>query len=182
MRYIDKDGFVIEASRWYQNGDHPLDNVFRPYEDTGAIPTEPREGAIVRYFRRPEPMFGSGINCWKCGRPFHDHGWIDNGGEGQKVCPGDYVWWSQDGFSSISAVHFESRFKPVLAGPSHTEIETIAYLLWKVGGVEGQDKDDAIANWYRAESYLRSIKPPYRESFAILKAALEHADQLLNLP
>jgi hypothetical protein len=21
----------------------------------------------------------------------NDHGWIDNGGEGQKVCPGDYL-------------------------------------------------------------------------------------------
>jgi hypothetical protein len=52
MKYRKKP-VIIEAAQWHKNGDHPEDNVMRPFEDTGRIPTEPREGAVVRYFRHP---------------------------------------------------------------------------------------------------------------------------------
>jgi hypothetical protein len=74
---------------WWKNGDHPNDDVYRPFEDTGKKPTEPREGKVVRYFRHPS-ISGDSI-CDNCQRIMNDHGWIDNGGEGQKVCPGDYL-------------------------------------------------------------------------------------------
>ncbi len=74
---------------WWKNGDHPNDDVYRPFEDTGKKPTEPREGKVVRYFRHPS-ISGDSI-CDNCQRIMNDHGWIDNGGEGQKVCPGDWI-------------------------------------------------------------------------------------------
>lgn len=74
---------------WWKNGDHPDDNVYRPFEDTGKIPTEPREGKVVRYFRHPK-ISGNSI-CDNCGIKMNDHGWIDSGGEENIVCPGSYV-------------------------------------------------------------------------------------------
>lgn len=80
---------VITATRWYRNGDHPLDDTLRPFEDTGKVPTQPREGAIVRYFRHP------GVNghdlCRHCQERMHDHGWIDTLEGGHNVCPGDWI-------------------------------------------------------------------------------------------
>jgi hypothetical protein len=80
---------VIEATQWFKNGDHPKDNVFRPFEDTGEIPTEPREGVVVRYYRHP--MVDGAANCSKCGHRMHDHGWIDTLEDGHNVCPGDWI-------------------------------------------------------------------------------------------
>jgi hypothetical protein len=74
---------------WWKNGDHPGDNVYRPYEDTGKIPSEPREGQIVRYYRHPN-VSGDSI-CNYCQRKMNDHGWIDCEGDGKTVCPGSYV-------------------------------------------------------------------------------------------
>jgi hypothetical protein len=74
---------------WRKNGDHPYDNVWRPYEDTGKIPTEPRKGEIVRYFRHPTVDDKS--VCKKCGDIMHNHGWMDDGGEGKTVCPGTKI-------------------------------------------------------------------------------------------
>ena len=51
---------------------------YRQFEDTK-----------VRYFRHPE--VSSNDICLNCGHKFHAHGWIDSGGDGQKVCPGDLV-------------------------------------------------------------------------------------------
>lgn len=80
---------VIEATQWFKNGDHPKDDVWRPFEDTGKRPLEPREGAIVRYFRRPDV---SGVQpCRHCQKTMHDHGWIDTLEGGHIVCPGDFV-------------------------------------------------------------------------------------------
>ena len=77
---------------WWKNGDHPDDDMWRVYEDTGKKPTEPREGKIVRYFRHPN-VDGESL-CNVCDRKMNDHGWIDNGKDGDKICPGDYVWIS----------------------------------------------------------------------------------------
>lgn len=74
---------------WWKNGDHPDDDVWRAYEDTGEKPTEPREGKIVRYFRHP---YTSGDElCSNCHNKMHDHGWIDTEIGGHKVCPGDWI-------------------------------------------------------------------------------------------
>ena len=90
MRFRKKP-VVVEATQWFKNGDHPADDVFRPFEDTGKEPTKPREGAVVRYFRRPEPAYDDEVLHDACGVRWHDHGWIDTLEGGHTVCPGDWV-------------------------------------------------------------------------------------------
>ena len=80
---------VIQATQWEKNGDHPEDDVMRPYEDTGESPQWPREGAVVRYFRHPS-IPGTKL-CEHCGHEMNIHGWIDTLEGGHKVCPKDWV-------------------------------------------------------------------------------------------
>lgn len=88
MKYRKKP-VIVEATKWQRNGDHPKDDVMRPFEDTGKMPTEPREGAVVRYYRHPR-VPGTDF-CAYCKRMFHDHGWIDTLEGGHIVCPGDWI-------------------------------------------------------------------------------------------
>jgi hypothetical protein len=88
MKYRKKP-VIIEAAQWHKNGDHPEDNVMRPFEDTGRIPTEPREGAVVRYFRHPG--VGGETLCKSCNNTMHVHGWVDTLEGGHIVCPGDWI-------------------------------------------------------------------------------------------
>jgi hypothetical protein len=86
---------IVEATQWFANGDHPLDDVWRNYEDTGYKPNAPREGKIVRYYRYPgEPHNNA---CSQCGHPMKEHGWIDTIQGGYTVCPGDYIITEPDG-------------------------------------------------------------------------------------
>ena len=75
---------------WWKNGDHPGDDVWRPYEDTGAIPLSPREGRVVRYFRHPQ--IDGESRCDNCSHVMNNHGWLDVGEDGKKVCPGTYLY------------------------------------------------------------------------------------------
>ena len=88
MKYRKKP-IVIEATQWHKNGDHPLDNVMRPFEDTGKIPTVPREGSVVGYFRRLD--VSGNRSCEFCDDIMHNHGWIDTLEGGHIVCPGDWI-------------------------------------------------------------------------------------------
>lgn len=105
MKYRNKKtNEIVEAYQWFENGDHPRDDVWRIWEDgvyAGEKPTEPREGKVVRYFRHP--MFQGGSKCHMgCGFSMHRHGWIDNSKVfcennissleySMVVCPGDYI-------------------------------------------------------------------------------------------
>lgn len=100
MKYRKKP-VVVSATQWFENGDHPNDDVFRPFEDTGKMPSKPREGAIVRYYRHPN-VPGTDF-CAYCKRMFHDHGWIDTLEGGHIVCPGDWI---------VTAI-FEDTYEPV---------------------------------------------------------------------
>ena len=99
--------------RWFRNGDHPYDRVgkqetdwikyerLRPdlfkntADDVPEAPPEAQytriEGAVVRYFRRPEREFAGDKVHDVCSFTWHDHGWIDSGGDGVVVCPGDWI-------------------------------------------------------------------------------------------
>jgi hypothetical protein len=101
----------IDAHQWFKNGDHPNDNVWRPFEDTGKIPTEPREGAVVRYYRHPSV---DGITiCKECGFTIHDHGFLDNE-YNYRVCPGDWIISQSNGkYSNISDKHFKLQYEEV---------------------------------------------------------------------
>lgn len=102
---------VVEATQWFKNGDHPEDNVFRPFEDTGRVPTEPREGEVVRYFRHPR--FPGRQTCI-CGHAYHDHGFLDIPGSGRMVCPGDYVVTDCRGDRWVQKANsFDADYEPI---------------------------------------------------------------------
>lgn len=93
-----KRPIVVEATQWFKNGDHPLDDChlvhrFHPDVNDGALVSEKftSEGKIVRYFRRPD-VSGTDV-CLKvgCNRSMHDHGWIETLEGGYVVCPGDWI-------------------------------------------------------------------------------------------
>lgn len=82
----------VDAHQWWGNGDHPDDRVGEILPDPiGGGAYERREGAVVRYFRRPEPEYASELTHEPCGRTWHDHGWIDTLEGGHTVCPGDWI-------------------------------------------------------------------------------------------
>ena len=84
--------------QWFKNGDHPLDYAEdREGFENGELvtfsaalcKTNGWEGAIVRYFRHPN--IDGLTDCHLCGATMHEHGWLDDGGNGQIVCPGDLI-------------------------------------------------------------------------------------------
>ncbi len=93
-----KKPVVIEASQWFKNGDHPNDYTvdtegFEGCELRTFTGAERKakgwEGAIVRYFRRPD--VSGETACRHCGQTMHIHGWIDTKEGGHIVCPNDWI-------------------------------------------------------------------------------------------
>lgn len=83
MATYRKKPVVIEATQWFQNGDHPED---------GDPSTE---GLVVRRYRRPDV---SGLTeCRQCSHTMHEHGWIDTLQGGHMVCPHDWIITSVEG-------------------------------------------------------------------------------------
>ncbi len=87
---------LVPLIRWAKNGDHPQDDVGKVEPDIGAQAAGKadatyvrQEGRIVRYYRHPETPEHQ--ECTRCSSPFNDHGWVDSGGAGRVVCPGDWV-------------------------------------------------------------------------------------------
>ena len=78
----------IEATQWFQNGDHPKDGTERSI-GFGEFEGELYEGRVVRYYRRPD--VDGERRCDHCNNRMHRHGWIDTLEGGHIVCPGDYV-------------------------------------------------------------------------------------------
>jgi hypothetical protein len=96
MGLYRKKPVVIEATRWFKNGDHPEDRVGEQEPDplagsglTDSDTYERLEGAVVRFYRNPDD--DGRRECEHCGRIMHDHGWIDTLEGGHNVCPGDWV-------------------------------------------------------------------------------------------
>lgn len=98
MPQFIKRPIVITADQWFKNGDHPGDYA-KPvpgHEHGHPITYSPQhqrvndwEGQVVRRYRSPD-VSGDTV-CKHCGRPMHDHGWIDTLEGGHIVCPGDWV-------------------------------------------------------------------------------------------
>jgi len=86
MARYRKKPVVVEATQWFENGDHPEDDCGT--FDAGDGPFQ-GEGNVVRYFRRPD--VDGQRKCEKCGYIMDAHGWIDTLGEGIPVCPGDWI-------------------------------------------------------------------------------------------
>lgn len=88
---------LIEATRWFKNGDHPNDYAEKELGfENGQLRTffgDERkangwEGGVVRYYRHPEVP---GEKRCDCGAIMHVHGWIDTLEGGHIVCPGDWI-------------------------------------------------------------------------------------------
>lgn len=79
---------VIDAARWFKNGDHPKDACWMVDPPSGGEPFL-SEGKIVRRFR--DPFLSGDSKCNECGICFHEHGWIDTREGGHRVCPGDWI-------------------------------------------------------------------------------------------
>lgn len=141
MSEFRKKPVVVEARQWFKNGDHPMDNCFRPFEDTGKIPEEPREGEIVRYYRTPD--LDGQKTCVHCGNIMHVHGWIDTLEGGHIVCPGDWV------ITGVKGEHypckpdiFAATYDPVDAAPAACEKHCLSVYLGKsfLGALYGFNK------------------------------------------
>ncbi len=98
MPLFRKKPVVVEATQWFKNGDHPEDYVGDFHDPIGPRTysaafrqQEGWEGAVVRYFRRPEDEYHGQNTHPPCGRIYHDHGWIDTLEGGHTVCPGDWI-------------------------------------------------------------------------------------------
>lgn len=90
MTKYRKKPVVIDATQWFKNGDHPQDNATEMFDyPNGQRPRVIREGKVVRYFRHPD--IRGDLPCGHCGKPMHDHGWIDTLEGGHKACPGDWI-------------------------------------------------------------------------------------------
>ena len=74
-----KKPIVVDAERWFNNGDH-----------SGDGPVE-NEGLVVRRFRRPVQLLAGDRSCEHCGKEMKQHGWIDTLEDGHVVCPGDWI-------------------------------------------------------------------------------------------
>lgn len=98
MTKFVKKPVVIEATRWFKNGDHPNDYI----NDRQGFDGEKMsswsgeyarqhnwEGEVVRYYRVPH--IPGDWPCSHCGKKMHDHGWIDTLEGGHVVCPGDWI-------------------------------------------------------------------------------------------
>ena len=76
---------VVEATPWFENGDHPEDYLTEP--EVAKI--QRWGGKVVRRFRRPD--LGGSAKCCQCSKIMDVHGWIDTLQDGITVCPGDWI-------------------------------------------------------------------------------------------
>lgn len=109
-QFMSKAGFV-EATQWFENGDHPLDNCKTLVDVAGNAFLS--EGKVVRYYRHPSTPGTQ--TCPHCRTTMHLHGWIDVGEDGLTVCPGDWIITSAVGEYYACPPHiFAAIYEPVL--------------------------------------------------------------------
>lgn len=100
MPHFRKKPVVIEAHRWFKNGDHPLDYASDVLGlEKGELKTFSGEycrqmdweGQLVRRYRRPD--IDGNSRCQHCKQTMHVHGWMPTleAPDGFTVCPGDWI-------------------------------------------------------------------------------------------
>lgn len=92
MTKFRKRPVVIEATRWFENGDHPDDRVGETLTDSMSGSDylgQRQEGAVVRYFHHP--AYSGAVVHKPCGNTWNEHGWVDTLEGGHIVCPGDWI-------------------------------------------------------------------------------------------
>lgn len=87
QRAVKDLGLVIEAEQWHKV------TYDRDVKTGRAITLEGKGIPIyhlgVDYYRTPE--LDGQDKCKHCSDIMHNHGWIDSLGEGETVCPGDWI-------------------------------------------------------------------------------------------
>ena len=68
------------SSRWW---------VLRAFQWWSVAAFDENRPRIVDYYRHPD--VGSQVVCPHCNHIMHDHGFIDESGREQVVCPGDWI-------------------------------------------------------------------------------------------
>ena len=84
---------MLTIEQWFKNGDHTEDGTNTFIGSNRKIYL--CEGKVIRHFRRPD--ISGWVKCITCGYTLHEHGWIDSGGKGYIVCPGDWIVKSKKG-------------------------------------------------------------------------------------
>jgi hypothetical protein len=112
MAKYRKKPALTDATQWFKNGDHPLDNSTPIKKSRGSAALS--EGEVVKHFRSLN--IPGGRFCPLCGNVMHKHGLLD--GENavnseEIVCPGDYVVTHPNGkFYRLHSEEFEAMFEP----------------------------------------------------------------------
>lgn len=125
MKTYVKKPVKVQATQWFENGDHPLDfSVQIP----GGPPVKNSEGRIVRYFRHPD--VDGQLKCKHCGIIMNNHGWIDTLESGHVVCPGDFIITGVKGeMYPCKPDIFEQTYSSVNESPKITLIDFVSKLL-----------------------------------------------------
>lgn len=111
MAKYRKKPVVIEATRWFKNGDHPGDDSkWLGTVKSGFL----SEGKVVRYYRRPD--LDSQSRCAVCGGVLRLHGWIETLEGGHIVCPGDWI------ITGVQGEHYPC--KPDIFAATYDLVET----------------------------------------------------------
>jgi hypothetical protein len=151
-----KKPIVISAVQWFKNGDHPEDAATEMFDyptvsgGTTQRPQVIREGAIVRYFRRPD-VDGESL-CSECGVRFHDHGWIDTLEDGHRVCPGDWIITGIKGERYPCKPHiFAATYESASPTSAPAEREEVQRKDWIITQLR-----TALENWGRCHHWCQS--------------------------
>ena len=158
MKYRKKP-IVIEATQWFKNGDHPLDDCFRPFEDTGEVPVLAREGKVVRYFRHPA-VDGQKV-CDICNHIMHEHGWIDTLEGGHTVCYGDWIITGiKDEKYPCKPDIFQATYENLRAETEEEEPELTTVIEEAVKTIDDidQEKEKTITEWYQKSKECESTE------------------------
>ena len=182
---------VVEATRWFKNGDHPGDFVGTKIVEDGALchsysPGWRRnhdfEGEVVRRFRRP---YSPGLHhCSVCGDLFDKHGWIDK--EDVVVCPGDWIVTVADGTRLVipnrlmADIYEKVEESPPPAAPAfeiHNSLTGHVYRIYANGEISGFPLDSThIINRIPillAEAHVNGMKRAEAEQGCQLKATMK---------
>jgi hypothetical protein len=107
---------LIEATQWFQNGDHPQDDSTEQLGDSSEL----SEGKIVQHFRSLD-LEGNEY-CPQCGNRMQRHGLLDGLNGEEFVCPGDYIVTDRNGLHyRVSRSEFESHNEPYVRPPRFAE-------------------------------------------------------------
>lgn len=86
MAKYRKKPVIVDATQWFENGDHPEDNC-GPNKRTETAPYA-GQGEVVGYYVIPIYILARG-KCIKCGKTHYNHGELRC--NHNRVCPGDWI-------------------------------------------------------------------------------------------